>query len=586
MSVPRKIWHLRPGDPDAARHLARSAGVSEAVAQLLIQRGVHTPADARLFLDAPMSAWHAPDLLPGVPAAADRLVRAVADKKRICVFGDYDADGVTGTAILLRLLRQIGADTEFYIPNRLEEGYGLNTEALKTLRDSGVGVVVTVDCGITGVAEADAARELGMELIVTDHHEMTGTLPAAAVLVHPRLPGSTYPFAGLSGSGVAFKLAWVLAQRASGAERVTDEYRELLTDLVGLAALGLVADVMPLRDENRVFVRHGLKRIAEKPTVGLKALCEAAGLGREKPLTSEDVSFKLAPRVNAAGRLGCARLVVELLTTTNPVKARETALFLEEQNKKRQNIERAIAGEARELIRINGYERDPAIVLAAAEWHPGVIGIVAGRLAEQFARPVVLIARPARAEVVGGSGRAGCDLPLHEALAACGDCLVSHGGHAAAAGLKLRTENVPAFRDRFLEHVRSKFPDGTPAPKLVLDEELTLASLTGGLMKEIDKLEPFGADNPRPRFLASGLKLDGEPKKIGQGERHLSFFVKQNGTRMRGVMWNAAERLAELTSAGGNVCLAFTPRVNEWNGFSRIEIEAVDFQAAEKPDLA
>jgi single-stranded-DNA-specific exonuclease len=277
---------------------------------------------------------------------------------------------------------------------------------------------------------------------------------------------------------------------------------------------------------------------------------------------------------------------VELLTTTNPVKAREAAEFLEEQNKRRQGIERTIAAEARDLVRLNGYDNDPAIVLAAAEWHPGVIGIVAGRLAEQYARPVVLIARPAGEAVVGGSGRAGSDVPLHEALAACSDCLVSHGGHAAAAGLKLLTQNVLTFRERFVEHVRTRFPGGNPPPpRLLLDEELPLSAMTIGLMKEIDQLEPYGQDNPRPRFLASGLKLDGEPKKIGQGERHLSFRVKQGNAKMRAVAWNAAERLDELKSANGDVSLAFTPRINDWNGYRNVEIEVIDFQAGETPVL-
>jgi single-stranded-DNA-specific exonuclease len=584
MSSPRKEWHLRPTDPAAAAHLARTAGISEAVAQLLLHRGIATAAAAHAFLDAPMTGWHPPELLPGVPAAADRLARAVADRKRICVFGDYDADGVTGTAILLAVFNRLGAAAEYYIPNRLDEGYGLNAEALTALKESGVETVVTVDCGITGCAEAETARELGLELIVTDHHEPGDNLPCAAVLVHPRLPGSAYPFGGLSGAGVAFKLAWALARRASGAEKVTDDLRELLHDLVGLAALGLVADVVPLRDENRVFVRHGLDRIARKPSVGLAALCEAAGLAPGKSLSAEDVGFKLAPRVNAAGRLGCARLVVDLLTTTNPAHAKKTAAFLEEQNRKRQSIERAIAWEARELVRINGYDKDPAIVLAAAEWHPGVIGIVAGRLADQYGRPVVLIARPAGAAVVGGSGRAGGDVPLHEALAGCSDCLVSHGGHAAAAGVKLLAKDVAAFRDRFLDRVRTYFPGGQPLPpRLVLDEEVPLAALTGGLVKEIDKLEPYGADNPRPRFLAAGLTLDGEPKVMK--DRHLSYFVRHGETRIRAVAWNAAERLEELTSAGGAVCLAFTPRLNEWNGYRRVEAEVIDFQPGAVPKL-
>jgi single-stranded-DNA-specific exonuclease len=388
----RKTWQLRPADPAASGRLASAAKTSQVVAQLLINRDVTDAAAARAFLDAPLSGLHSPELLPGATEAADRIVRAVAAGRNVCVYGDYDVDGTTGTALLLGLLKLMGAEPEFYVPNRLDEGYGVNREAIRQLAGSGVSLVVTVDCGITSVREAEEANRLGLELIVTDHHEMKDDLPPATVLVHPRLPGSNYPHGGLCGAGVAFKLAWEVARRASGGDRVTPELREFLLDGLGLAALGAVADVMPLRDETRALVRHGLERLARRPSVGLKALIEAAKLGEGKPLKAEDIGYRLAPRLNAAGRLECARLVIELLTTTNPAKARELADYLENLNQQRQAIERKITAHAKDIVEAQGYDSAAGIVLGRpeSEWHPGVIGIVASRLAEHYARPVLI----------------------------------------------------------------------------------------------------------------------------------------------------------------------------------------------------
>ncbi len=582
-----KTWQLLPADPDASGRLAAAARTSQVVAQLLLNRGLTDPAQARAFLDAPLAGLHPPELLPGVAEAADRIARAVAAGRKVCVYGDYDVDGTTGAAILLTLLRRLGAEPDFYVPNRLDEGYGLNREAVRQIAAAGASLVVTVDCGITSVGEAEEARRLGVELIVTDHHEMRSELPPADVLVHPRLPGSRYPHGGLCGAGVAFKLAWAIAQRASGGERVTPELREFLMDALGLTALGAVADVVPLRDETRALVRHGLHRLAKRPSVGLKALIEAAKLGNGKPLRAEDIGYRLAPRLNSAGRLECARLVVELLTTANPARAKELAEYLEGLNQQRQALERKITAHARDLVEAHGYDKDAGIVLARpeSEWHPGVIGIVASRLAEQYARPVLVAALRGGDAPSPGSGRAVAGFPLHEALAACSAELVTHGGHAAAAGFRVRPSRVDALRERFVRYAEAKFEGKPPAPTLVLEAEVPLAALTYGLLDELDRLEPFGAENPRPKFLAAGLTVDGLPRRIGGGERHLSFRVRQGGTVLRAVAFGMGDRLEELMSSGGACCLAFTPRRNEWNGSRSVEVQVDDLRPGAEAEL-
>ncbi len=572
-----KQWHLLPHDDATTRRLTAELRVPLVVAQLLANRGIRLAADAQRFLNPVLSALHPPEMLPGVPAGAERVVRAIRDGRRIRVFGDYDTDGVTGTAILCRIIEHLGGVVDFYIPHRLDEGYGLNVEAVRTAKADGVGLLVTVDCGITAVEEANEARQQGVELIITDHHEPKAELPNADVLVHPRLPGG-YPFDGLSGAGVAFKLAWVVAQLASNNSRVTPDLRELLMDCVGLAALGLVADVVPLQDENRIFVKHGLARIAAKPPLGLKALLEACKL-KDAAVKAEDVSFRLAPRLNAAGRLGCALLVVELLTTKSPVKARQIAESLEKYNSDRQTIERRIATQAREMIAEHQMEGHSAFVLGSADWHQGVVGIVAGRLTEQFGKPTILVSLRPNDEPSTGSGRSIVGVELHEALKDCEAVLESYGGHAFAAGVKVRPSNLDRFRELFSAGVLRRFPNGLPRPRLVIDAEVPLTALTFGLLKDIDRLEPYGAGNPKPRFLATELTIDGVPRRMGQGERHLSFRVRQGNTLIRAVAFSMGDRFDELMSAGGKCSLVFSPRLNEWQGQRSVEIEVVDFRA-------
>ena len=584
MPITPKIWRLLPHDPAAVERLAAALRVAPVVAQLLLNRGLSEPAPALRFLQAPLTGLHPPDLLPGATAAAARLLAAVRAGRRICVYGDYDVDGVTGAAILLHGLRLLGAQPDVYVPDRLEEGYGLNAEALQKIAVSGAQVVVTVDCGVCSVAEAEEAKRLGLELIITDHHEMKERLPDAAVLVHPRLPGGAYPFPHLSGSAVALKVAWALCMQECGSPRVTPRLREYLLDAVALAALGTVADVVPLHDENRILVRHGLARLQQAPSVGLKALLDSAGLGDKSVLKAGDIGFRLAPRLNAAGRLSCALLVVELLTTTSPQRALDLARYLEGQNEQRQTLERRMLSQARELA--HGFDGAPALVLASPEWHAGVIGIVAGRLADLFARPALLIAlRPENGAVGQGSGRSVPGFPLHEALRACGAHLLSHGGHKAAAGFKILAEQIDAFRASFCSQAAQYFPAGPPAPRLEIDAEVPLNVLSLRLVQELDALEPYGQENPRPLFLAGGVQVVGQPRRCGGGERHLRFQVRQHNTSLWAIAFGQGERLEELMSAGGRCCLVFSPQVNEYQGYRSVQLEIHDFQPGPEAQL-
>jgi single-stranded-DNA-specific exonuclease len=578
-----KVWHLLPHDPFAIERLSQSLRLSPIVAQLLLNRKqIELPQAAR-FLSCPLTGLLDPEQLPGVDAAVERLFIAVEEKKKICIYGDYDVDGVTATAILLKCLKLLDAQVDFHVPHRLEDGYGLNSETLQKLAATGVNVVVTVDCGIASLDEADEAARLGMELIVTDHHEMKATLPRASVLVHPRLPGTSYPFGGLSGAGVAFKLAWALCKRACGGPRVNPVMREFLLDAIMLASLGTVADVVPLFEENRIFVRYGLDRLHKKPLLGLQSLLKCAKLDAKLNLAAVDIGYSLAPRINAAGRLGTARLAVELLTTTNKERALVLADYLERQNKERQTMERRILHEAREQAA--SYLDAPALVLSSSEWHPGLLGIVASRLVDQFARPVLMIAVREGQPHSQGSGRSVPGFKLHEALQECTQDLVGHGGHAAAAGFRIVPESIDAFREHFCTAVACQLGTAPRPHRLTIDAEVPLSSLTTGIMQGIDQLEPYGSGNPPPLLLADRLQIVGTPRKVGEGERHLSFRVKQNGKTVRAIAFGMGDRCDELMSQSGQCCLAFTPRWNEWQGYKSVEIEVKDFQAGPEAKL-
>jgi len=580
-----KLWRLPSHDAARIAQLERAAGVSPVVAQLLWNRGVYQPDDVRMFLEAKLNHLRDPELLPGASAAADRLHAAIQAKRKITVYGDYDADGMTGAAILYSCLRLLGADVGYYIPNRLEEGYGLSCDALRTLARQGSQLVISVDCGICSVVEADTARELGLELIITDHHEMREELPRADVLVHPRLPGTAYPFGHLCGAGVALKVAWALCKRAeSNSGRVSQRLRDFLIQAVGIAALGTVADVVPLIDENRVIVKYGLWALRDRPPLGLAQLMKITQLEERSKLGSEDIGFTLAPRLNAAGRLGQALLGIELLTTENPERAQFLAEYIHNLNTSRDSLERKVITEVNKQIKEQyDPENDAALVLAGRGWHVGVIGIVAGRLAEKYHRPVVLIALDQLGVKAGvGSGRSAGSFNLHAALAACSSHLTAHGGHAAAAGLKIDESKVDAFRNEFLEYANTEFSPQDREPSVTIDAEAPLSQLTLPTVQQIETLSPFGQGNPRPVLCTTGVTLAQPPKFLGSGERHIALRLVHCGTRMRAVAFGAGDWLPELEKHGGPIDIAYRPVINEYQGRRSVEAQLVDWRPVQQ----
>ena len=589
-----KRWRIASYDPARVAALGQAAGIPAVVAQLLISRGICDPDGAREFLDVKLSGLRDPEELPGALQAAELLHQAIGAGRRITVYGDYDADGMTATAILLLCLKLLGAKADYYIPNRMDEGYGLNHDALRTIAGQGGDVVVTVDCGITSVAQAETARELGLTLIITDHHQAevgessrdsqmaaSARLPYAAAIVHPGLPGSVYPFAGLCGAAVALKVAWALCQQASEAKRVGEAMRMFLMRAVGLAAIGTVADVVPLVDENRILVRHGLNCLRHYPTPGLLALEQVTGLAKNPQISCEDVGFTIAPRLNAAGRLGQAPLAVELLTTENPERALKLAEFIHGLNEQRQTLERSVYRAAHKQAQELGEPLDaPALVLAGRGWHAGVIGIVAGRLAEQYHRPTVLISLDELGAKPGvGSGRSVAGFNLHAALAACGQHLVGYGGHEAAAGLTINDSAVEPFRAAFCEYAERAISHDERVAELFVDAETPLAALTQQTVRQIESLAPFGRGNERPMLCTSGVRLTEPPRRIGATGRHLSLRLEQHGVALRAVAFGGGDWEADLNGASGPLAIAFKPVINNFRGRQTVEMQLADWRS-------
>jgi len=563
---------------------ARALGISPLTAQLLFNRGLLTDQDrtaltrehrqaVRAFLKPDLKTLPDPDLLAGANEAARIVAEKVRLHKPIVIYGDYDVDGLAGTAILWHLLRLAGADVSYYIPHRLEEGYGLNSEALRQIHQSGADTVITVDCGITAIDQARLARRLGLTLIVTDHHAPGETLPDADAVVHPRLD-ARYPNPDLCGAGVAFKLAWAVARRLSGATRVDPRFREFLTDATGLTALGTIADVVPLTGENRVLAKFGLTGLAASRLPGLAALIEATRL-ENRALDSEHVGYWLAPRINAAGRMGHAQLAAQLLTEADQTRAREIALYLEEQNRKRQSLEKRIFKETCAQIEARGLASDArrGIVLASTDWHAGVIGIVASRLVERYRRPTILIAL--EGDTGQGSGRSIRPFDLQAALLACRDHLITCGGHAMAAGLQIAADRVDAFTEAFIEQANRKLTAQDLQDTLRLDAEVELAWLTDTFMREMNILAPFGPGNPKPRFASGMLPVEGEPRIIGRTGEHISFWLTDGRVRLRAIGFGLKDHLPRL-SDHRRCRVAFQPAINTFNGRSSIELRVLD----------
>ena len=549
----------------------REAGYPELLSAVLAARGVSGPEEAALFLERDRELSWSPLLMKDMDKAVARIEAAIANRERIAVFGDYDVDGITSTVLLVDYLRSRGADCTKYIPRRVEDGYGLGREPLRTLRERGVSLVITVDCGITGVEEARYAGEIGLDLVITDHHECKERLPEAVAVVDPKRPDCPYPFKHLAGVGVALKLVLALGEQREEA---------LFARYCTLAAIGTVADVMQMSGENRVIVYRGLEAIGNTDFLGLRALLRETGL-TDRAVTSTQIGFVLSPRINAAGRMGEAELAADLLLTDDPEQAETLARELCELNRERQAVEQEIFAQAVEQIAYLPPDERSALVLSSEVWHQGVVGIVASRLSEKYSCPSFMI------HLQNGVGKGSCrsygGFNLFAALESCADLLVDFGGHELAAGFNIREADIPAFRRR-MNHVVCDYRNGeAPVPSLAVDvtiqrpEEITLDE-----MEQLGRLEPYGSGNDRPVFALMGAKVE-SLQNVGQN-RHLKLRLSKGLCHFDAIFFSSTA--AECGVAPGmRVDAAFHLQLNDFRGVSSVQLQLVDLRPAASPSI-
>jgi single-stranded-DNA-specific exonuclease len=556
-----------PPDEEAVRDLATALSLPEIVCRLLLIRGYVSAEDAKTFLRPKLDRLHDPLQFLSMDKAVERLARAVRDEELVFIHGDYDVDGISSTTLLTRAIRGLGGKVTPFIPRRIEDGYDLSDAGVNAAIAIDAKVVVTCDCGTSAVSAVARLCQAGIDVIVTDHHLPGGELPDCLSVLNPKRNGCGYPDKDLAAVGVAFKLALALA-------RALGKNENFIWGMLDLVALATVADVAPLRGENRVFVRYGLKMLAETHNIGIRALIRASGLAG-KPLTAGRIGFILAPRLNAAGRLGHALRGVELLLSENEHQANAIARELEELNNKRQELDHATLEQAREKVLQMDLDDTFGIVLADETWHPGVIGIVASRLVEEFGRPTVLIALSG--EQGKGSGRSISKFDLHGALGESRDLLIRYGGHRAAAGVTIARERVADFAARFNEVARSLLAPEDLVPEIRVDLEVNIDGINERLESLFRHFEPFGIGNPSPVLLARNVTLSVPPKVVGKDGLKL---VLDTGTgSLEALGWGLAPRASEF-HAGTKVDVAFRLERDEYRGESYLQARIADVRAA------
>jgi len=514
----KKRWKLREiPDEQSVLALADSLNISHALAALLIQRGITNFFEAKTFFRPSLDSVYDPFLMNGMADASHRVIEAVTSNEKICVYGDYDVDGTCSAALMYLFLKELGADVQTYIPNRLTEGYGMSVQSIDYLKEQGVKLIISVDCGITAVEEIDHANKLNIDTVVCDHHHAKEQLPNAYAILDPIKPGCNYPFKHLSSAGVAFKLATAIGDRIGK--------KEMALKYLDLVALAGAADIVPLLDENRILVKEGLALINSNPRPGIAALIKSARMEIGN-LTAGQIVFTIAPRVNAVGRLGDANRAVELFTTDDPVRAMQLAQVLEDENTKRRTIDEATFSHAIDIVETSiNFDEDLAIVLHDNDWHPGVIGIVASRLVEKFHKPTVMLTTIDG--VAKGSARSVPGFNIYEALQSCEELLVQFGGHEAAAGLAVELDKLDEFRKKFNLILKKCMTEEDIAAEISIDAKISFSEISPKFLRILDQFAPFGPGNMRPVFLSEDVNLVYAPKIVGTN--HLVTCFKQNG---------------------------------------------------------
>lgn len=566
--MPSKRWIVAPPLTETAR--AALADYPPVVAQLLFNRGLADADAARLYFAGQTAQPDDPQLLKGLPETVERLQRAVRAGERIAVYGDYDTDGVTATALLVQVLTALGANgtnVRPYIPNREDEGYGLNDDALRTLKGEGVTVVITVDCGIRSLNEADTARALGLDLIITDHHHPLSELPRAFAVVNPKQPGDTYPEQGLAGVGLAYKIAQGLIRPMTPKPPING------SDVLDLVALGTVADLAPLTGENRVLVRNGLKVLNKPRREGVKSLMSIARL-QPGGVDATAIGFALGPRLNAAGRLESAEAALELLTTGDVFRATQLAQQLEQQNRDRQDLTRSTHAHARELA-LEADPDAPLLFAAHPDFKPGVVGLAAARLTDEFYRPSVVARRGL--EVTQGSARSIPEFHITEAFDQCKDLLKKHGGHAAAAGFTAPTTNVDELARQLRQVAAQRLAGMELRPALHVDAQVPLSDLTAELEQQLRQFQPCGYGNPTPLLASRGVKVVGS-RTVGADARHLKLTLGDGRVTMDAIAFNQGHWQGKLPA---RVDVAYMLEINEWGGEKRLQLNVRDIQSTD-----
>ena len=543
---------IDPPDAGTVSRLSREINVPDSIARVLVHRGIDDYDKAKAYFRPSLEDLHDPFLLGGMEAAVGRITTALEKNERILVFGDYDVDGTSGAAMLYLFLKEVGADAAFYIPDRIKEGYGISRAGIDKAKAGGVKIFLAVDCGITAVDQVVYAASLGLEVIICDHHETGAVLPAGFAVLDPITPGDPYPFKSLCGCGVGFKLIQGLARRLG---READTYKYL--DFVTLAS---TADIVPLVGENRILTRIGLEQINTHPRPGIKALIESAGM-KVGQITTGQIVFVLAPRINAAGRLGDAMRAVRLLTSTDETEAIALAQELEEENRNRRKIDEDTFIQAQRLAEeLFDIEGEPAIVLHQEHWHPGVVGIVASRMVEKYYKPSIMMSTVDG--VAKGSARSVSGFDVYKALKRCEDKIIQFGGHKYAAGLTVEVARLDEFRDAFNQAVKELMTEDLKTPEIRVDVEISIADLTPRFVKILKEFAPFGPGNLRPVFLAKGLEAMGSPRIVGKN--HLRFRVRQNGFMFDAIGFGLGHLLSRVQNGRKDLEAVFTVEENDW----------------------
>ena len=568
--LPATKWKLNEtGDKNIEDILTKEFGIHPIISQIIVNRGIRDIEAARRYLYPSLNDLHSPFLMKDMKKGVSRLLKAIHDHEEIIIYGDYDADGITSVVILYKFIKEITPHVNYYIPDRVQEGYGLKIPAIDKFKNDNVKLLITVDCGISDVEQIAYAQSIGIDTIVLDHHEISGPLPPAIASINPNREDCAFPFKGLAGVGIAYNFLIALRGSLNKEGFWKDKNHPNLKEYLDIVTLGTIGDMAPLIDENRIFVKIGLELITESQRPGIKALKEVSGVDNQV-IDSFKASFSLIPRINAAGRIASPLDAVKLLLTDDMTEARMLAEKLDSYNRNRQLMEKKILNEILERISNNDVtEKMNAFVFASDKWHPGVIGIVASRLVELFNRPAFVISL--NNGVGKGSGRSVSDFNIYKGIQQCAPLLLSYGGHYHAAGISIKEENIDEFSSLLDEIIQNSFEIPEQSSQIIIDSECKISDISVNLIEQLDILAPFGSKNPEPLLYVRNIQTS---SPIIVGNSHLKMWVNSNGTSYDSIWFNMGKHLAALN--GSNIDIVFTPQINNWNGSPNIQLKIKD----------